>query len=302
VGGQSDLVYLPTTLALRGGHFRQQGVDVTIDDVGAGSKALQAVLGRSADVATGFYDHTIHMAAEKQEVRAFVTLTRYPGAVLLTSPDGAKRIRSIPELRHKVVGVTAPGSSSHFFLNYLLIRAGVSTDDVKIVALGGGRSRVAAVEHNKIDAAVVFEPAITLLERRAPGIRVLVDTRTAAGVQAVFGTEHYPSAVLYATGEWLRTNADRARRLAHSIRTTLRWIAQHPAKDIAEQMPDAFRAEDPDAYVAAVESSKQLYSSDGRMDAAAAEAVRRVLAVSVPKVANSRIDLSRTYTNEFLTD
>jgi NitT/TauT family transport system substrate-binding protein len=295
-------VYLPTTLAFRGGHFRQQGIDVTIDDVGAGSKALQAVLGRSADVATGFYDHTIHMAAENQEMRAFVTLTRYPGAVLLASPDGAKRIRSVPDLRDKVVGVTAPGSSSHFFLNYVLIRSGLSPDTVKITALGGGRSRVAAVEHNKVDAAVVFEPAITLLERRAPGIRLLVDTRTAAGVQAVFGTEHYPSAVLYATDEWLRANADRARRLARGIRTTLRWIADHSAKEIAAQMPDAFRAEDPEAYVAAVDSSKQLYSSDGRMEAIAAEAVRRVLAVSVPKVANSQIDLARTYTNEFLTD
>jgi NitT/TauT family transport system substrate-binding protein len=90
VGGQSDLVYLPTTLSQQLGHFKACGVEVTIEDVGAGSKSLQAVLGRSADIATGFYDHAIQMAAEGQEIKAFVSLARYLGGVLVTSPLAAE--------------------------------------------------------------------------------------------------------------------------------------------------------------------------------------------------------------------
>ena len=127
VGGQTDLVYLPTTLAHRRGDFKAEGVSVEIEDTGAGSKSLQALLGGSADVVTGFYDHAVHMAAEGQHIKAFVTLTRFPGAVLLTSVDGAKRFHSIRDLRGAKVGVTAPGSSSHFFLNHLLIKNGLTT-------------------------------------------------------------------------------------------------------------------------------------------------------------------------------
>ena len=64
VGGQGLLVYLPTTLALQLGHYRAEGLDVTIQDFSGGAKALQALVGGSADVVSGYYDHTIQMAAE----------------------------------------------------------------------------------------------------------------------------------------------------------------------------------------------------------------------------------------------
>ena len=52
-----------------------------------GAKALQALVGGSADVVSGFYDHTIQMAAEGREIVAFVTMLRFPGLVLVTSPQ-----------------------------------------------------------------------------------------------------------------------------------------------------------------------------------------------------------------------
>jgi NitT/TauT family transport system substrate-binding protein len=211
------------------------------------------------------------MAADGKEVKAFVTLTRYSGAVLLTSPEGAKRIRRIEDLKGANVGVTAPASSSHFFLNYLLVTHGLSPDDVH--------------------ASFVL--------RRAPAVRVLADTRTAQGIRSVFGVEQYPSAVLYATASWLHDNADKARRLSRSIQRTLRWIKEHSASEIAAAMPAEFTSEDPAAYVEAIERSKQLYSLDGIMHGDAAAAVHKVLSVSIPKVRNAKIDLSRTYTNEF---
>jgi NitT/TauT family transport system substrate-binding protein len=300
VGGQSEMVYLPTTLAQQLGFFREQGIDLSIDDVGAGSKSLQAILGGSADVASGFYDHTLHMAAEGKDITAFVTLTRYPGAVLLTSPNGSASITGVKDLKGRTVGVTAPGSSSHFFLNYLLIREGLSPDDVTVIGLGGGRSRVAAIERSRVDAAVVFEPTVSLLQRSASSVRLVADTRTAEGVKAIFGVDQYPSAVFYASASWLQSNTDMARKLARAVRKTLRWVHEHSANEIARDMPESFKAEDPQAYVAAIEGSKQLYSQDGIMEADAAAAVRKVLGTSIEKVRQSQFDIRRTYTNEFL--
>jgi NitT/TauT family transport system substrate-binding protein len=300
VGGLTDLVYMPTTLAQQLGYFEANGVPVQVEDTGAGSKSLQAVLGASAQIATGFYDHAIQMAADRQAVKAFVSLTRYPGAVLVASPEGAKRIQTIKDLKGANVGVTAPGSSSHFFLNHLLARNGLAAHDVSVVSMGGGRSRVAALENSKVDAGVLFEPGVTFLLRRAPGVRILSDTRTPEGVQAVFGTAEYPSAVLYAKAEWLTENADAARRVARSMVQTLQWIQQHSAAEIAERMPASFR-EDAAAYTQALDASKRMYSPDGVMRADAAEAVRNVLSMSLERVRAAHIDVASTYTNEFVS-
>ena len=64
VGGVTDLVYLPATLAHQLGAFEAHKMAVNIEDTGAGSKSLQAVLGGSAQVAAGFFDHAIQMAAD----------------------------------------------------------------------------------------------------------------------------------------------------------------------------------------------------------------------------------------------
>lgn len=155
VGSTTDIVYLPTTLAQRLGYFTAEGLNVSITDTAAGSKSLEALLGGSADVVTGFYDHAIQMAAEGRSVRAFVLIARYPGAVIVISPGARNKIRRIEDLRGATVGVTAPGSSSYFSLNYLLTTHGIALGDVSVVGIGGGASRVSAVEHSKVDAGRV---------------------------------------------------------------------------------------------------------------------------------------------------
>jgi len=61
VGGKSLFYYLPLTIAEQRGYFKEEGVNVEIVDFAGGSKALQAVVGGSADVVSGAYEHTIKL-------------------------------------------------------------------------------------------------------------------------------------------------------------------------------------------------------------------------------------------------
>ena len=61
IGGKSALYYLPLTLAERLGYFKDEGLNVRISDFAGGSRSLQAVVGGSADVVSGAYEHTINM-------------------------------------------------------------------------------------------------------------------------------------------------------------------------------------------------------------------------------------------------
>jgi sulfonate transport system substrate-binding protein len=300
VGGQTQLIYLPTTLAQELGFYQEEGIAAELEDFAGGAKALQALVGGSADVVSGFYDHTIQMAAEGRELVAFVTMLRFPGLVLATSPQAAASVQRIEDLKGKIAGVTSAGSSSQMYLTFLLTRHGVPVDSVSVTAIGSAATAIAAIEHGKIDAGWLADPSFTLVKRRNPGIRVLADLRDEAGVKEAFGTTTYPAAVLYAPGEWIRANRDTAARLARAIGQTLTWMHAHSAEEISARTPKSLRGEDDALYVEALKNSMPMFSVDGQMNAEGADAVRALLSESMPKVRDATIDVSKTYTNELV--
>ena len=300
VGGQNQMVYLPTTLAQELGFYKAEGLDVELQDFAGGSKALEALVGGSADVVSGFYDHTIQMAAEGRHLVAFVNMLRFPGLVLVTSPQAAASVTNVDDLKGRVVGVTSAGSSSQMLLTYLLQRHGVAPDSVSVTPIGSAATAVAAVERGKVDAAMMADPAFTLVTRRTSGVHVLADLRSADGVRQAFDTPTYPASVLYAPAEWIQKNHDAASRLARAMVNTLTWMQSHSADDISAKTPKTFRGDDDALYAEAVSHSMPMFSPDGVMDAAGAEAVRTLLAQSMDKVRRARIDLSQTYTNDLV--
>jgi NitT/TauT family transport system substrate-binding protein len=197
--------------------------------------------------------------------------------------------------------VTTAGSSSHMLLANLLQRHGVPADGVSITAIGSAATAIAAIEHGKVDAGMLADPAFTLVMERNATVRVLADLRTSGGVKEAFGTDTYPASVLYAPGEWVRANRDTAQHLARAIQRTLQWMHEHSAEEIAAKTPRPLRGEDDALYVSALKHSMPMFSPDGVMPGEGAEAVRTLLAASMDKVRGATIDVSKTYTNEFVS-
>ena len=115
IGGAACLCYLPTVLAQQLGEYDKAGVKVEMVDFKGGSQALTAVLGGSADVVSGYFDHCVNLAAKNQHMQSFVVYDRYPGLALVVSPKSTNDIKSVKDLANKKVGVSAPGSSTHHY-------------------------------------------------------------------------------------------------------------------------------------------------------------------------------------------
>src|SRR5436309_1573942 len=99
--------FLPHTIAQQLGLYQRDGLKVAIEIVpGGGAKGTQALLGGSADVVVGFHDDCVRMAAAGQAIRSFVTMTRYPGNLLFTSPQSSTRIQQIEDLKGSLIGVS----------------------------------------------------------------------------------------------------------------------------------------------------------------------------------------------------
>ncbi|MGW4845691.1 ABC transporter substrate-binding protein [Nocardia brasiliensis] len=302
VGGRTLPVYLPLVLAQRLGYFGEEGVWVDIQGLQGGSKALQALEGGSVDVVAGYYDHTIQMQAKRRALTSFVAMLNRPELVLAVSPAASKPINSIADLAGANVGVSAPGSSTDFFLKYVLSKHGLAADAVSVQAIGTAATAVAAMAHGRVDAAVLVDPAFSLLQKRsgADKVGVLLDARSSEGVEQTFGVSKYPASVLYSSSRWLDGHRTTASALAKAIVRTLQWIQGHSAEEIAARMPAEFAQDDRPTYVETIAKIKDGFSTDGALSADGAEAVRKVLAQSDRTVAAAEIDLSQTYSNDYL--
>jgi NitT/TauT family transport system substrate-binding protein len=299
VGGAGCLCYLPTVLAKQLGEYDKVGLDVELVNFKGGSQALTAVLGGSADVVSGYFDHCVNLAAKNQALQAFVIYDRYPGLVLVVSPRHSGEIGSIKDLTGKKVGVSAPGSSTDFFLKYLLSKNGVDPRSVPVIGIGLEGTAVAAQEQGLIDAAVMLDPAVTLLQGKYPDLKIISDTRTQADTLAVFGGE-YPGGALYTRADWIASHEKETQALTDAIVATLRWIKAHSAEEIMAKMPEEFVGSDKSLYLAALKNTIPMYSTTGLMDPKGAQAVLSVFSQSVPEIAKANIDLTKTFTNRFV--
>lgn len=286
----------PTHFAQWLGYFDEEGLHVTVSQIAGASKILEAVVASSADVGSGVYEQAIQMAAEGRELKTFLTFAGSPNFAILAGPKGA--VYSIADLKGKSVGVSSLGSPSQFYLNHLLRTAGVQPDQVSTAGIGMGATAAAALEQGQVDAAVLFGSAITAEEGR--GGRMLADVRTRDGVRVLLGTEEYPASSLIARSEWLAQNPDTARRVSRAVLKSLAWIRDHSPEEILAKVPSEFRVGDTQVELEAIRVAKPMYSTDGRVTMESAEAVRRVLSESVDSVRKANIDLSKTFTNEYL--
>ena len=167
---QGSLTALPVMLAERLGFFKSENLAVTIEETPSGAKAVQALLGGSADVASAFHELAVQMNTQGRALTSFVSLARYPGYALVPSPASSKRITKIEDLKGETVALSSPGSPTDFFLKYVLAQHGLPGSAASTVTAGSNMARLAMLERGSIGAAVLSDPVMTLFSR---GIRIL---------------------------------------------------------------------------------------------------------------------------------
>ncbi len=276
----------------------EEGLNVEINDFPGGAKALQAMMGGSADVVSGGYDHVIHMNAKGQKLKAFVQQIATPALSLGVAKRHAARYKSPRDLKGMKVGVTAPGSSTHLFLSYLLASAGLTDEDVAIIGVGTGATAVAGVRTGQLDAIANVEPAITALEK-AGDITVVVETLSVKGSIAVYGAA-LPAGCLYAQREFVRKYPNTVQALANAMLKALVWLKKASAQQVADAVPPEYTMGDKSLYLAALERSRQSYSVDGMISPQGAQSLYQVLRKFDPNVKSaSEIVIADTFDNGF---
>jgi NitT/TauT family transport system substrate-binding protein len=298
VGGKNLFYYLPLTIAEQLGYFKAEGLDVTIVDFAGGAKALQAVVGGSADVVSGAFEHTINMHSKGQPMRAFVLQGATPQIVLGINPKTLPNYKTIADLKGKKVGVSAPGSSTNVMVNFLLAKAGLKPSDVSIIGVGTGSGAVAAMRSGQIDAMSNLDPVITLL-LRSGDVKIVSDTRLPAESEKVFGGP-MPAGCLYAPQAFIDKNPATVQALTNAMVRADKWIQKAGAGDIIKVVPESYLLGDRAVYIDAFLAAKASLSPDGMIPDKGPQTALNALVSVDPKLASAKLDLNAVYTNEFV--
>src|ERR1035437_621380 len=297
VGGKAVFYYLPLTIAEQLGYFDSEGLKVEVNDWGDGARALQAVVDGSANVVSGAYEHTIKLQSRGQDFQAFVMQGRAPAIVLGISSKTIPNFSSVADLKGKRIGISGLGSSTHMVVKLILARAGLKEDEVNFIGVGTTVGALTAFRTGQIDALCGVDPVVTLLEQKGE-IRIIADTRTLTGTVKVFGGA-MPAGCLYAPLAFVKKNPNTVQALTNAIVHSLKRLQTAGPGDIIKTVPESYLLGDRALYLAAFNKMREAIATDGLLSAEGPRTAVRVLASLDPAIKLDKMNLGKTYTNEF---
>lgn len=265
--GPRNLSYLPLSLIPKIGADRAEGAEVRLQYVGGGSVALQNVLQMNADFAVAGVPAMLSQQASGEKVALLAAVDDLPLFVLTVRADLAKQVRSLADLKGRVIGVNTSSltskTTSQQLAEMLLKSAGVPLDAVRLVPVGQSWEQQSAVlSTGTVDAIMGDEPFASrlLAQRRVYFLLNLADP----GVAKHIPGSGFLHAALATRPEVVEKEPRKAEKMVAILRRTLQWVASHSPEQVVEAL-DIKDAEEKTTLLAALRKYRRLYSPDGRL-------------------------------------
>ena len=135
------------------GFFRDEGIDAEIIRI-ATNIGIVAVTTKEIGYTTAV-GAALRSSVRGLPIRVITYFNGRPLHVLVAKPE----IRSLPDLRKKIIGFAGYGDSTEFMLRAILRQAGMELEkDVQAFQVSGSGQRLQALLSGKIDAAIVPPP------------------------------------------------------------------------------------------------------------------------------------------------
>lgn len=274
------LCVVPYEATRAAGFFAEEGLDVELVYTRGGSAALQALNGGAVEYAATSFDAALNAFASGADIVRFATTGRLPLFALATSVEGAETITRVSDLEGRVLGVSALGNADHAFLMYLLERAGVDSNSVEFATVG--TNLYDALRLGQLDAGMVQEPALSLLQER--GARVLVNGMDIDDANEYLGGPYEFMGVAVRREE-VDERREEMQRLARALAKGLVYVQEAEPEELVEALPrEIITGGDRETVAASLARYREsLYPREVELDL---EAMQRV--IDVQKAAGGR--------------
>jgi NitT/TauT family transport system substrate-binding protein len=152
-----NMSFLPSGVALKKGFFKDEGLDVEIIRMNVPNIITALVTG---DISyTLIFGSVVRGALRGMPMRALASLLDGSTHALVAKPE----YKSGKELKGKTVGIGNFGGTDEVAGRMMLKSFGLDTEkDLKFIALGPDRARLAALKEGLVDVAVIAPPGDAL--------------------------------------------------------------------------------------------------------------------------------------------
>lgn len=149
-----NMSFLTTGVALKKGFFKQEGLEVEVVQMRV-PVMITALSTGDIDYTTVF-GSVVRAAMRGLPLKAVASfLDGSPHALVARS-----EFKSVKELKGKTLGVESYGASSDVIARMMIKHFGIDAEkEMKVVALGPDRARLAALKQGLVDVAVIAPPA-----------------------------------------------------------------------------------------------------------------------------------------------
>jgi NitT/TauT family transport system substrate-binding protein len=243
-----SLNYLPVTLGRDKGIFQSEGIDLQMVLV---TSTIQVTALATGDIDfSGAQSQVMAGAARGLPVKVIGFLTVKPSFWLMAKPE----IKSMAELKGKIIGITAIGSSTDTLARFLITKNGLTPDrDLALLGTGTTSNILTAMKAGTIDAGVLSPPFNGMAKQM--GFRTL----------AYFGDYVEQSLSGLGTADkMIRERSELIKRVLAATIKSLRYIQQRPA-EVTQFIAKEYSVDGPTADEL-YKSMLPAFSKDGGMD------------------------------------
>lgn len=266
VPGPRNLTYLPVDLIAKIGADKAEGAAVKVNYFGGGGIALQELMTRNSDFAVAGLPAAMSQRANGKGVVALAAVSNAPLFILMVRADLAGKVKTVSDLKGKVLGVNTSSLSSKTTSQQLaelvLKTHGVSPEAVRFIPAGQSwDSQMTMLKSRMADAVMGDEPFASrlLAEKEVFFLVNLADPEAAQGIPGA-GFLH---AALETRADVVEKEPAKAEKMVAIIRRTLQWIANATP----EQVVNALDSDDPEEkrwLLASLKKYPKMYSADAR--------------------------------------
>jgi NitT/TauT family transport system substrate-binding protein len=290
------LAHLPWQVALGQKYFEEQGLEPKGYNFESGAKSIAALIGGSADFAANALEHAIKAKVQGKDLVYVFSSTRLPGFGLAVASTQRGEIKSVGDLRGKLVGVSGIGAASHVLLDYILKKNGVEPKDVKVVAVGIS-TFPPALEGGKIVAGMAGEPFFSRMVAKGSAFS-LGNLSSLKETQAILGGEYVFSGAI-TRPDVIAKRPQVVQKVVTALVKASHFIETKTPDEIAAAVP-ADLVGDRAQYVEALRASREIYAPRGMVSPSGVETVMKSLESFGVFKEGGKVDVASTYDMKFV--
>jgi len=273
--------FAPLTLAKEAGIYKANGLDVTIKKIPQKDRHLAIASGDLQCAATTVETWIVWNANGIATTQLF-KMDQGMGSDGIVARNS---IAKVADLKGKTVAASAPGTSPHFTLAWILKKNGLKLGDVKLVTLEPAPAANAFVAGTgDLDAAVTYEPYLSLVRNKPEAGKLLADSLQYPMVFDSFGC----------TPKFIKENPKAVKALVESYFQALDMIAKDKTKAFTimgadvKQTAEQFEKSQEKIKWADREANKKFFN--GEIQAFNKEAAALLLEIGVIKALPANMD------------